>query len=84
MGISHRQIPRLHFFFGIGLLTAIQFCTEPKSTLTGRLVPTSDLIPADSGFQVDLAIALSGGSSEGPAPSGFFSSAEDALKRRVT
>jgi len=33
---------------------------------------------------LDLEIALSGGSSGGPAPSGFFSSAEDTLKRRLT
>ena len=36
------------------------------------------------GFQLDLVIALSGSSSEGSAPSGFISPAEDALKRRVT
>jgi hypothetical protein len=36
------------------------------------------------GFQLDLAIALGGGFSEGPAPSGFFSLAEDALKGRMT
>jgi 1,4-alpha-glucan branching enzyme len=33
---------------------------------------------------LDLVIALSGGSSESSAPSGIFSSAEDALKRRMT
>jgi hypothetical protein len=35
-------------------------------------------------FQSDLVIAFSGGSSEGSAPSGFISPAEDALKRRMT
>ncbi len=32
---------------------------------------------------MDLKIAQSGSFSEGPVPSGFLSSAEDALKRRV-
>jgi hypothetical protein len=49
-----------------------------------RLLPRSDLTSADSGLQLDLEIALSGASSEGPAPLGFFSLVEDALKRRVT
>jgi hypothetical protein len=44
----------------------------------------ADLTAFDSEFRLDLAIALSGSSSEGPAPSGFFSSAEDALERRMT
>jgi len=40
-------------------------------------------LQTDSGLQLDLEIALSGVSAK-VQPHGFFSPAEDALKRRVT
>jgi hypothetical protein len=46
--------------FQVGLLAAIQFHTEPRTTLTARLLATSDLTSADSGLQLNLEIALSG------------------------
>jgi hypothetical protein len=42
-----------------------------------------DEVSADSGLQLDLGIALSGVSAK-VQPHELFSSAEDALKRRVT
>jgi hypothetical protein len=42
-----------------------------------------DEVSADSGLQLDLEIALSGVSAK-MQPHELFSSAEDALKRRVT
>jgi hypothetical protein len=73
------------FFIEAGLLiglTAIQFRAEPGTILTKRFWK-SGLTSADSGLQLDLEIALSGVSAK-IQPHGFFSPAEDALKRRMT
>jgi hypothetical protein len=42
------------------------------------------LTSADSGLQLESGDRVKRCLSEGSAPSGFFSSAEDALKRRMT
>ncbi len=51
--------------------------------IAARILPTKTRL-LGTAFQLDLEIAFSGSSSEGSAPSGFISSAEDALKRRMT
>jgi len=55
---------------------------EPGTILT-RGALQSSLTSADSGLQLELEIALSGVSAK-VQPHELFSSAEDALKRRVT
>jgi hypothetical protein len=72
-----------------GLLTAfaaIQFRAEPGGMLlhlTILLRKLVDEVSADSGLQLNLEIALSGVSAK-MQPHELFSSAEDALKRRLT
>jgi hypothetical protein len=60
------------------MLTAIQFRAEPRDACN------SGLTSADSGHQLESGDRVKRCLSEDPAPSGFFSSAEDALKRRMT
>jgi len=74
--------------FGIGWnlvfgLAAIQFRAKPRTSHPRDFFQEA-IHSANSGLQLDPEIALSGSSSEGPAPFGFFSLVEDALKRRVT
>jgi len=67
-------------------LTAIQFRAEPGAVflhVTIRIRKLVDEVSADSGLQLDLEIALSVVSAK-VQPHELFSSAEDALKRRVT
>ena len=53
------------------LLTAIRFRAEARTINYCESSSNKRLASAGSGFQLDLKIALSGGFSEGPAPSGF-------------
>jgi len=51
----------------VELLTAIQFRAEPRTVIAARILPKRNPVR----IRLDLEIALSGGSSEGSAPSGF-------------
>src|SRR6266481_5063887 len=61
-------------------LAAIQFRAELGATLR-ETCSNKRLASAGSGLQLGLEIALSGSSSEGPAPSGF--SARPKMRRNV-
>ena len=63
-------------------LTAIQFRPE-SGTVLGETSFKKLLTSDDSGFQLDLEIALSGFPAK-VQPHELFSPAEDTLKRRVT
>ena len=70
------------FFVEADCLTAIQFRAETGNH-PDKASERCGLISADSGLQLDLEIALSGVSAK-EQPHELLSSAEDALKRRVT
>jgi hypothetical protein len=69
-------------FWTLDFLTAIQFRAETENHSDEAHLKCG-FTSADSGLQVDLEIAL-GGVSAKVQPHELLSSAEDALKRRVT
>ena len=72
----------IHFLAAVGLFNCNPGpCGNEEPSSQGAL--NSGLTSADSGFQFDLEIALSGIPAK-VQPHGLFSPAEDALKRRMT
>jgi hypothetical protein len=79
-----------YFLFSLFVEAELLNCMNCNPVPRGSQEPStqgalnSGLTSADSGFQLDLEIALSGVPAKVQPPTGFFSPAKDTLKRRMT